>query len=121
MVTFVGGPADSNGLSLSRAPVFLRVTMNALGKIDALDQLDDTPTKDEQIFVYKLVKDEGGAFVDGRNQKTGKRYSYFTKIAQYKLYFCQPDDATMLDNAKWQAWVAAEDQKSRGVVEDEFK
>lgn len=55
MTRFEDGPAAGVNLSLRRAPMFLRVVQNnQTGEWDALDQLDDTPEKNETIFVYKV-------------------------------------------------------------------
>ncbi len=106
MITFLDGPAAGQRLTLRRAPMFLRVVCDAKGKWDALDQLDDKPAKDEAIHVYRVDQIEGGAFVDGRDPKTGKRWGCYMQMGTYKHWPEQPDDATLRDKAKWQAWVA---------------
>ena len=40
---------------LRRAPVLLRMTLDRAAKWDALDQLDNCPADDEQIFAYRRV------------------------------------------------------------------
>lgn len=49
MIEFLDGPAGNKTLELRRAPVYLRVVIDADGNIDALDQLDDRPKEDERI------------------------------------------------------------------------
>lgn len=65
MTRFIDGPAEGVTLMLKRTPVYLRVVRNRQGKWDALDQLDDSPASDEEIFVYRLKEHLGNAFVDG--------------------------------------------------------
>ncbi len=96
MTKFFSGPAHNQILSLSNSPPFLRVTKDTAGKIDALDQVDDTPRADEQITVYRLKGRSGGCFIDGRD-KNGKRYGRFEEIAEYVLYGVQPLDSIARD------------------------
>lgn len=100
---FTGGPADGKRLSLSRAPYFLRVA-ECRGEIDALDKLDDKPTAAENLWVYVLNKNSGGAFIDGHDPKTGKRWGRFETMAEYVLWNTQPSDETMRDSIAWQQW-----------------
>lgn len=105
MTKFIGGIADGKVLSLGRAPRFLRVTRDEkTGKIDALDQRDDEPFDEEAIFVYQCKSTCGGAFVDGRNPKTGKRVGGYQVIATYEIYAEQPVDKVARDNGAWQQW-----------------
>jgi hypothetical protein len=109
MTSFVGGPADNKKLMLKRTPVYLRVTQDrSLGKIDALDQTEDEPNKDESLFAYKLTKKEGGAFLDARDPKTGKRTGGYYPSASYTLIDPQPDEAVMRDSQRWEDWVMAD-------------
>lgn len=103
MSNFIDGPAKGVTLSLSRAPVFLRVVL-ANGKWDALDQLSDTPRPEEAIFVYRRKTDPITAHIDGRDPKTGKRFANWMSIADYLFHHTQPDDKTLRDTAAWQAW-----------------
>ena len=41
MTIFVDGRAEGARLSLSRSPHFLRVVVDAYGRVDALDQIND--------------------------------------------------------------------------------
>lgn len=57
MFSFLDGPAKGSSLNLARAPVFLSVVIDSRGgKIDALDQLNDTPHPCEPIYVYRLAE-----------------------------------------------------------------
>lgn len=104
MSTFIDGPAKDCRLSFARAPYFLRMVCDATGKWDGLDQITDTPEAGEKIFVYRKVSDDGVAFVDGRDPKTGKRFGGYRALATYRFVEPQPDDATMRSSDSWNAW-----------------
>ena len=53
--SFLDGVATCVVLHLERAPEFLTVVINSKGDVDALDQPDDEPTKDEVCFRYMRV------------------------------------------------------------------
>lgn len=56
MSKFLDGPAAGSALMLRRAPVFLRAVIDeSTGKVDALDQMDDTPGPSERVHVYRRV------------------------------------------------------------------
>ena len=104
MSKFQGGPADGKQLELGRAPHFIRVVVSDGGKIDALDQLDDTPTEFEKPFLYSKVSDDGSCHISGRDQKTGKRFGRWLQMATYRFVEFQPPDATMRSTKLWQDW-----------------
>lgn len=108
MVTFDDGPAAGARLSLQRSPLLLRIVQNAKDQIDALDQLDDVPESDERIAVYLLVRNDGNAFIDGRDPKTGKRFGRREAMASYELYDPQPTDEQARDPKKWHDWCATQ-------------
>ena len=106
MTRFEQGPAHGKFVSIKRLPMFLRVTIDAAGKVDALDQLDDEPRADEKLFVYRMIPgSESHCFVDGRDPKTGKRWGRQESGARYRFVESQPDDETLRDKAKWGDWV----------------
>lgn len=49
---FQGGPANRRELGFGRFPLYLRVVVDAAGKVDVLDQLEDVPAAGETIAVY---------------------------------------------------------------------
>jgi len=111
MSKFIDGPAKGTNLSLGRSPYFLRA-VRAPGKPwDALDQLDDEPSPDEEIHVYRLASTPMTAHIDGRDPKTGKRYGRWMSIADYVLHDEQPSDRIARDKAAWQAWCAGQGMK----------
>ncbi len=104
MTTFVDGPAKGKTLMLRRAVVFLRVTVNEAGEIDALDQPEDTPKPSEEwIYAYiNTGEREGNVHIRYGGNK--KHLSGFYPMAEYRLYSFQPPDEIMRDNAKWREW-----------------
>ena len=104
MSRFLDGPAEGAQLSLSRSPIFLRA-VRAPGKgWDALDQLEDSPRPDEEIFVYRRVSEPVICHTDGRDPKTGKRFGRWMSFADYVLHDAQPDDRVARDRLAWQEW-----------------
>lgn len=106
MIRFLDGPAAGQVLQLRRAPRFLRVVQTSKGW-DALDQLDDAPEPGELVHVYALIGRTGSVHLDGRNAKTGKRWSGTYITGDYRHFDQQPDDATARNNALWQHWAHA--------------
>jgi hypothetical protein len=104
MTKLVGGPAAGVSLSLSRAPMFLRVVRSITQEWDALDLLDDRPSVSEDVFVYKLESHEGTVHVDGRDKKTGKRFSKWLVSATYNFFQYQPTEEELRDTNKWRLW-----------------
>lgn len=108
MSTFHNGPAAGVTLQLSRAPIFLRVVRSSAGVWDALNQPDDTPAADEEIFVYQLDAKPLTAHVDGLDEH-GRRFGRWLAIASYHLYATQPPDSILRDNTQWTAWCHQQD------------
>lgn len=105
MTRFLDGPAMGTTLFLRRAPHYLRVVQGpdgptAPGTVDALDQLDDTPSASERITAYEMVGEPG--YMHVRMRKGGGVYRGGT----YRMVAEQPDDATLRDAGLWRAWVS---------------
>lgn len=98
MTTFTNGPAQGQTLMLKRAPRFLRV-VEAAGKWDALDQLEDQPQPNETIHVYVLQGKPGSVHLN-RGRGRGGWYVF----ANYQIYPQQPTDDQMRSTAKWRSW-----------------
>lgn len=104
MIRFLDGPARDQMMILDRTPVLLRVTRCTVsGRWDALDQLNDRPASFEEIHVYRRDGKPGVMFLDYRTPG-GFRRGTRKKTATYRLLDEQPPDATLRDNAAWQAW-----------------
>lgn len=105
MTKFTDGPAAGKCLQLRRIPLYLRVVRSQRsGAFDALDQLDDEPKAWEELSAYRLVESGGMIHINSRDPKTGRRNGGTYPLAKYALVADQPDDATMRDAKKWQAW-----------------
>lgn len=105
MIRFLNGPAKGVRLELRRAPVFLRVVFNSgreQDQFDALDQLDDTPEPDEQIWVYRRIGKAGTLHV--LYTEKGRRRGKWLATGDYGLCREQPAEEIMRDKEKWQAW-----------------
>ncbi len=107
MTHFEDGPAKGQTLMLKRAPQFLRV-VEANGKWDALDQLDDKPEPQEKIYAYKRVGKPGMIHINmGR-----KNHGGFFPMAEYRFCSEQPPDCGMRDKERWQWWCRKMQMKS---------
>lgn len=100
MTKFEDGPAKGQTLMLKRAPIFLRVT-DCGGKFDALDQLDDSPRKDEKLHAYIIILEKSRGSCHIRRSGGG---GGFYPIAEYRLVVKQPGDTVMRDNDRWTEW-----------------
>ena len=118
MIDFQDGPAQGQGgkLLIRRAPLHLRVVRSASGEWDALDQLDDTPRPDEQVFAYRLVE-AGSAVHLSMRDKRGRRTGGWFVAATYAHVVEQPAEDVMRDTAKWRDWCLARqrEQNSEGL------
>lgn len=95
MIEILDGPAAGAVLSLRSAPHFLRVVVDASGKVDALDQPADVPEDGETIHVY--VVDPASLSVV--YIRPGGRYA----MGRYRHL---PVDTTGFANrARWVEWV----------------
>lgn len=106
MTRFMDGPAEGRVLMLKRAPLFLRAVrkrtlIEGQGEWDALDQLTDTPEPDEEIIAYRRHRRPGWVHINTGRKPGGGFYT----VAEYRVVPAQPDDATLRDRARWQAWV----------------
>lgn len=103
---FIDGPAAGTVLSLQRAPLMLRVVVDKDGKVDALDQLADSPKPNESVHCYIMAGPPGATgFIDGRDPKTGRRWGHPFASATYRLHDAPPADSIMRNNQQWAQWV----------------
>lgn len=96
MMKFIDGPAAGQVLALHRTPILIRAVVNSKGKWDALDQLSDTPSADERIFLYILAEKPMPVHINAK--KGGGWYG----IGTYAYVPEQPSDTDMRD--RWQEW-----------------
>lgn len=112
MATFIDGPAKGVHVSVSRAPIVLRVVQNPKGKFDCLDKLDDKPEPDEKIFLYMMRgRITSSGFVDGRDPETGKRTGHAFSEAEYTFFSEQPADSDMRTKPAWDGWCKANEER----------
>ncbi len=92
----------NGGLSLERAPMFLRFVRGPRG-FDALDQLDDEPQPWEAIVAAK--RDSiGQVHVYGRH-RCGRSFGRWLTVAEYTPCAEQPSEEIMRSTMKWRRWV----------------
>lgn len=109
MIKFLDGPHGGQSLILTRAPFFLRVVADQAGKIDALDQLEDTPKPEETITVYRIEGNAGIAHFD--RVVNGRRQGIWSAFADYRYHREQPPDQTLRETDLWQQWATREARK----------
>ena len=109
---FLDGPAGPTSLANGRSPVFLRVVIDPAGKVDCLDQLEDTPAKDETIHLYELVPgtDHGRALV----MLARPRRCVWMASGDYR-HRPDVDGETLRETSAWRAWVERE-AEARGML-----
>ena len=115
MTRFVDGPAEDVRLVLQRSPVFLRVALGLEGRWDALDQIDDTPEPDENMYVYRLHGTPGVAFVDYPDRQ-GRRAGHRCMIAEYRYWPDQPEDSDMRTTEAWQLWCKTQKEREQASL-----
>lgn len=101
MTQFEDGPAKGQTLMLRRATRFLRV-VEADGKFDGLDQLEDTPAANEKIYAYQITGHHCMCHIRADKGRSG-----FYQMCTFKLVENQPTDSEMRDNEAWAKWVHA--------------
>jgi len=101
MIKINDGPAEGKGLLLKRAPRYLRITVDAAGEVDALDQKNDAPRPDEKIYAYTMVE---GTYFSGFACGSSIESGYFVS-AEYTICKEQPKDAVMRNLRRWERWV----------------
>jgi hypothetical protein len=102
MITLIHTPTEKQTLMLRRAPYFLRVVWNDKGEVDALDQIEDEPRKDERVMVYvrNPVSMQRGVHLNTGGKKGGGWFA----MASYRVSYLQPPDEVMRHNGLWAEW-----------------
>lgn len=102
MIRLLDGPARGTYM-VSRTPAYLRAVVVGEKK-DVLDQLEDAPTHDEAIHVYRLVPGtEGHVHLNlGRGKGTG-----FYATGDYRWVEGIDGEAVRL-TADWRAWAGTQ-------------
>ena len=100
-------------LTLKRAPKYLRFVMRGTdyATLDALDQWDDQPRDGETVYAA-VIAYSSDVHLSCRD-KDGRRYGRREKTATYELVPEQPDQETLRDTARWQAWAIAQHEMTQ--------
>lgn len=108
MVKFIDGPANGAELSLRRAPKYLRVVVGINGLVDALDQKEDKPTKEESVHAYiQCWRSYHFGWMCTRNSGC-----FIVGDFNYKFMSEQPSDEVIRDLSSWEQWVESYDNQS---------
>lgn len=101
MIELLDGPCKGS-YTVRRAPVYLRATVSKLdGRLDVLDQLDDEPTRYEDVFVYVIEPNSWGqVFV-----RPGGCY----EMGRYRLVEPQPDELDVRATEAWRGWARSQE------------
>lgn len=101
MITLNGGPAERAYAIRSRAPAYLRATVNKrTGDCDVLNLPDDEPKRTETLSVYRRTEDRG--MMHMRSSIRGA--SGFYAWASYE-HMPEVDAEMLRDNEIWRKWV----------------
>lgn len=98
MIGFLDGPAQHvRRMRLGRTPFFLRVVRKRGTRLwDALDQLEDVPAENEEVFVYERASEPLRAFI---------RPGGLVIACDYRLLRGpQPPDEDVRTNDRWRHW-----------------
>ncbi len=98
MCKLLDGPGRGTTFCVSRCPVFLRVVKSHRGIWDVLNELEDEPKPEEEIFPYQRVTQPYGAFIDGTGQH------FYMGMADYQFINELVPDSTLRDTVLWQGW-----------------
>jgi hypothetical protein len=90
------GPAGNKRFFVARAPVYLRLVQDINGKWDVLDLIDDEPTPEEEVFVYRQIN-----WVHVRaNDRSQSGYHY-----EYTHHpITSEQKAALRYQSRWQSW-----------------
>jgi hypothetical protein len=69
---------------------------------DALDQVDDNPRRDEEVYVYVLMEEPTRYHLLIRGK--GKREGGWYQDGKYKHLPEKPEDHVLRDNERWRRW-----------------
>lgn len=108
MITLIGGPAARAYAIQSRAPVYLRATLNKrTGECDVLNLAIDEPKRTETLSVYRRTEDRGVVHVSMSAR------SHFYAWATYE-HMPEVDGEFLRDNAVWSAWCEQRERFEHG-------
>jgi len=113
MLNLIDGPCKGTYLA-KRAPVFLRAVKGKdnAGNTDVLDQVEDTPSNAESVYVYHLQGEAGWIHLKMSPRSRSGSYA----LGEYK-YLPDVDGEALRDNTAWQGWATAHFAASSKVDE----
>ncbi|MDD5702114.1 MAG: hypothetical protein PHU23_08710 [Dehalococcoidales bacterium] len=97
-VELLDGPCKGAYL-VKRCPMFLRAVQNRTGETDILDQIKDSPKKNETIFIYMMEGNPGWIHL----YMSPRSKSGFYATGKYR-YLPDIPGEQFRDNAVWQSW-----------------
>lgn len=109
MCKLLDGPGAGQSFVVKRCPVFLRVVHSKASGWDVLNEKDDTPKDDEEVYVYQRVSEPVKAFVDGTGLHT------LMVIAEYKFLDLMIGENLIRSNENWKWWCQNEAPKRSAV------
>lgn len=112
MLTLKDGPVAGSYM-VKRAPLWLRGVIAQDGTKDVLDQLNDEPHDDEEVYVYRRVGDVGHVHLN----MADRRRSGFYVRADY--LFVPVEGHEFRCTAEWQRWVSERADEPSGVTAEE--
>ena len=111
VIHLLDGPAKGS-FGARRAPIWLRAVVNAEGKPDVLDLLDDTPRPDETVHVYRAVSGTTfmfrvRGFICADDGKGGYRQAFVPASGEYH-HLPDVDGEALREFGAWREWVMAQ-------------
>lgn len=106
MITLVDGPMEGS-YAVKRAPLYLRAVLDTqTGEKDVLDQLTDSPTAFEEVWVYKLEGEAGMVHLNFGSGRSGRRTGFYATGTYHHL----PNvvGGELRSEMAWRTWVAAQ-------------
>jgi hypothetical protein len=101
MITLFGGPAAGTYV-VKRAPIYLRAVVDSVsGEKDVLNELEDEPSANETVSVYKREGEASTVHL----LMSPRKLSGFYALAKYK-HLTDVDGESLRETVVWQAWVA---------------
>lgn len=105
MSRILDGPAGPTALANARAPRFLRLVIDDAGKVDCLDQLEDTPAAAERVHVYEL---ELGTYHGVALVRMARPATCVPMATGDYRHRPDVDGETVRETASWRAWCEAQ-------------
>lgn len=96
------GPGAGKDFHAQRTPAFLRVVVDRHDNWNVLDLIEDEPTREEEIFVYRRVSSEHRCYRNGNRELSGWHCNYVN------VPIDTGQKASLRYNHRWQQWATAQ-------------